>query len=98
MEAAACGLPLIISDRVNIWNDFFASKACLVAPPVAHDFANKIRVVLEAPQEARLMAGRAKEVVQQKFTWGSAGARLEAAYQHIIQFGNLPKLASLNGA
>ena len=52
-EAAACGLPVLISDKVSIWRELEADGAGLVAP---YDLSGTSRLLsgwLEMPEDAR---------------------------------------------
>lgn len=85
VEAGACGLPLIISDRIGIGSEFAAANACVVAPPTPRAFAEQLRAVLNEPNAARSMGGRAKELVRLNFAWESVGERLELMYQSALR-------------
>lgn len=87
IEAAACGLPVIISDRVNLWREIDQAKAGLVAPPAPDAFARHLRWVLEHPQEAREMGRRAAALVRRDFGWDALAPRYEAMYRAAIGAG-----------
>ena len=49
VEAMACGVPVLISDRVNIWREVVADGAGLAAPRDAAAFAREITAMLAEP-------------------------------------------------
>ena len=64
VEAAACGLTLVISDRVGIWTEFAAANACVVAPPTTEAFAEKLRALPNHRDAAAEICGGAIECVR----------------------------------
>jgi glycosyltransferase involved in cell wall biosynthesis len=52
-EALACGVPVLISDKVNIWREILADGAGLVAPDTAEGATHLLRGWLEMTDEAR---------------------------------------------
>jgi glycosyltransferase involved in cell wall biosynthesis len=93
IEAAACGVPLAISDRVNLWPDFAAASACMVAPPDIQSFVQNLRILLDDPERARTLAERAREIVHERFTWDGLGDAYVQMYRQAIKDGALPLLA-----
>jgi glycosyltransferase involved in cell wall biosynthesis len=69
VEAMACGLPVLISDRVNIWREVQADGGGLVAPPEVTPFADRIAALMADPQRRRQMGERARASVAARFTW-----------------------------
>lgn len=82
VEAMACGLPIIISDRVGIADDVLEAKAGLVVPCAAEQLSEALCTVLESSQSQALgIAG--KRLVHQRFTWEVAATRMIEAYERI---------------
>ena len=81
VEAAACGLPVIISDRVNLWRDFADAEAGLIGPPTAEAFTKHLRTLLANPAARREMGKRGAALVRRRFTWDALGAQYEAMYR-----------------
>ena len=92
IEAAICGLPVVLSDRVNIWHEFDAAAAALVAPPQASEFAQRLDQLLDHPAETAAMAQRAAALVRQRFTWEALAADYEDMYAMAARRGKLPIL------
>jgi glycosyltransferase involved in cell wall biosynthesis len=81
IEAAACGMPVIISDRVNLWREIDRAGAGLVAPPSAEAFARHLGRLLDRPEEARAMGRRGAELVRRDFAWEALAPRYEEMYR-----------------
>ena len=84
VEAAACGIPVIFSDRVNLWQDFDAAKAGLIAPPSADAFAKHLCYLLDNPGESAAMARRGCDFVRQRYTWDALAGDYEKMYREAI--------------
>jgi len=84
LEAMACGLPVIVSDKVNLWHEVVAAKAGEVAPCDADAFSRKIHDILNDKELARRMGMNGITVVQNKFSWGEIATRLLSTYSSII--------------
>lgn len=87
IEALACGLPVVISDKVNIWREVAAAGAGLVAPCDSAALAGALERLLEAPELAAAMGQRGRELVAERFQWGSIALALEDLYSRIIAEG-----------
>jgi glycosyltransferase involved in cell wall biosynthesis len=86
----ACGLPVVISDKVNIWREIEAAGAGRVGPPEAKAFARMIEEVLADPDGARRMGEQGKALVGEKFAWDRIAVRLERVYDAILAGQALP--------
>lgn len=84
IEAMACGLPVVLSDRVNIHREVRAAGAGLVTPCEAGPLADACARILAAPTLARDMGRAGRALVERDYRWSSVGARLEAAYQTLL--------------
>jgi glycosyltransferase involved in cell wall biosynthesis len=91
IEALACGLPVVISDKVNIWREVAAGGAGLVAPCDAAALAAALERLLEAPELAAAMGQRGRKLVAERFQWGSIALTLEDWYARIIAEGRARK-------
>jgi glycosyltransferase involved in cell wall biosynthesis len=93
VEAAACGIPVIISDRVNVWRDFQDAGAGLAAPPSADRFAAHLRALLADPSAARRLGERGALLVRARFHWEALGADYESMYAMAARNKALPELS-----
>ncbi len=67
-EALACGLPVLISDKVNIWREIDATRAGLVAPDTADGAADLLRRWLAlSDAERQAMRQRAVRCFAERF-------------------------------
>ena len=92
VEAMACGLPVVVSDRVNIWREIAEARAGLVVPPDAGRISRALAAVLDHPDRAG-MAERGRRLVAERFTWPAAGARMLDVYHEIVDRTPLPDRA-----
>jgi glycosyltransferase involved in cell wall biosynthesis len=84
VEAMACGVPVIISDRVGIWREVEAEGAGKVAPCNGNSFAEAMLSLLNSPDVAERMGENGKTLVRKRFQWSSVALDLETAYRSIL--------------
>ncbi len=84
VEAMAAGVPVILSEHVNICDEILANDAGLVtlANPVA--VAEAIACSIEDSQSACRRASRAKQLVATSFAWPASIARLTTFYRSLV--------------
>ncbi|MDW3681304.1 glycosyltransferase [Cupriavidus sp. CV2] len=76
-EALGCGVPVLISDKVNIWREIVADGAGLVGPDTAHGAAATLQQWLQAEPIARArMRAAASQCFARRFQAGQAANRL----------------------
>jgi glycosyltransferase involved in cell wall biosynthesis len=83
VEALACGVPVAISDKVNIWREISAARAGLVAPTTAESVAAQIIALASDPRAARAMGEAGRRLAQERWDWRAIAARLEAVYRAV---------------
>jgi glycosyltransferase involved in cell wall biosynthesis len=88
VEALACGVPVAISDRVNIWREIAAVGAGVVAPPTVDDVAQQIETLAADPARAAEMGGRGRTLVTERFSWGKIARDLETVYRSLAPSRN----------
>lgn len=84
IEAMVCGLPVVISDKVNIWQEVVQAGAGLAVPCDAELFSKSIMELLNNPEAAALMAERGKALVKRLYSWPSAAKTLERIYGDVL--------------
>ena len=87
VEAMACGTPVIVSDRVNIWREIVEDGAGLAVPPHAEPFAAAaIRLLADAPAR-RAMGEAGRKAVARRYDWATIAAELERLYARLAPSG-----------
>ena len=84
VEAMACGLPVLISDRVNIWREVVADHAGLAAPCDPAAFAERITAMLAVPATLAAMGVAGRAAVERRYDWANIALRLEQVYGAIV--------------
>ena len=84
LEAMACGVPVIISDKVNISPEILKAKAGLVVNTDPGQLSRAIQRLIEEPQLKQVMVDRARALVAEKFTWEIISSQLTNIYQAIL--------------
>jgi glycosyltransferase involved in cell wall biosynthesis len=84
IEAMACGLPVVISDKVNIWREIVADGAGLATPCDAAAVADAMARLLADPGLRRDMGEAGRRSVARRYEWDHVAAALEEAYRAVI--------------
>ena len=92
IEAMACGLPVVISDKVNIWREIKEGGGGEVEPLDPDRFASRIIDMLADRDRLKSYGEHGIETVSNLFNWSTIGERLEQAYQAIVE-GRSPEHA-----
>ena len=83
VEAMAAALPIVISNRVNIWREIEAARAGLVASPDSRELAKAMLALLENPALAKEMGACGQRMAREQFSWRAAGDQLVQLYRSI---------------
>ena len=83
-EALACGLPVVISDAVNIWPEVEAAGAGLVGPCDADATARHMIEILEHPDAATRMGRAGAQLARDRYSWDGIAPALEKAYEDVL--------------
>jgi glycosyltransferase involved in cell wall biosynthesis len=89
VEAMAAGLPVVISNRVNIWREVSRGGAGIIVEPQARATADAMNLLLGDPAMAARMGVCGSRLAREHFTWESAGAKLVELYRQVVS----PQLA-----
>ena len=84
IEAMAAGLPIIISDKVNIWREVESAGAGKVVPCEAGKLTEAILDLLDKPEMARQMGQKGQVLVRDEFQWPDIAVRLQETYAILI--------------
>jgi glycosyltransferase involved in cell wall biosynthesis len=94
VEAMGAGLPLLISNRINIWREIDAARAGLIVNPDAGEVAKATLALLEDPIMAKEIGARGRRRAREQFSWRAAGNQLLQLYRK-IRTGRLQPLEAL---
>jgi glycosyltransferase involved in cell wall biosynthesis len=87
-EAMAVGTPVIISDRVHIWQEIEAATAGWVTSCEVEQLTHLLRLALQQPNEREQRGKNARVLVQQKYSWKAIAGQMIEAYRTIIDDKN----------
>jgi len=82
LEAMASGVPVVATPLAAAAFDFASGRELLVAEEPA-EFASAVTRLLEDPDEAKAIAGRARAAVEERYRWERSVADLERIYSSI---------------
>jgi glycosyltransferase involved in cell wall biosynthesis len=84
IEAMACGLPVVISDRVNIWRDIKAAGAGMVTACNAGEIARAITSVLSNEESAEKMGAQGKNLVREMYSSEIVAEAMLEIYERVL--------------
>jgi glycosyltransferase involved in cell wall biosynthesis len=84
-EAMASGLPVVISDQVNIWPEVLKADAGLVVPCDADATAQALRNLLDNRTRARQMGTNGRRWVEENLPWDIVGAEMVHVYEDLVK-------------
>jgi len=85
VEAMACGLPVIISNKVNIWREVSDGGAGIVTDCDGHQVAEAIARLLDDRNLREEMGERGKKLVEEKYTWPEVAKQMIKVYEQILE-------------
>jgi glycosyltransferase involved in cell wall biosynthesis len=85
VEAMASGVPVVISDQVNIWPEVSQADAGLVVPCDPQATAQALRSLLDDPPRARQMGRNGRNWVAEHLPWNVVGAQMIRVYDEIVR-------------
>lgn len=88
-ESMAAGVPLLVSDLPIVREILTDRKhAKLIRPDRPMELAVQIRFLLESPQLRKALAGEAKKLFLEKYTWEHIKINLQSIYDDILNNRN----------
>ena len=84
VEAMACGLPVVISNKVNIWREIDETKVGLVTSCDADEVATCFLKLLNNENERNRLGEAGKSFVREKYSWDSIVQKLLLAYKGAV--------------
>ena len=83
-ESMACGLPVVISDQVNIHAEVSGAGAGLVTRCDAEEVSAALETLLNDANQRRVMGEAGRRLVQERYTWPVIVDALTAEYDRVI--------------
>jgi len=84
-EALACGLPVLMSDHVNIHQDIVRGGAGISVECSADAVADGIRRMLATPQQLAAMAVAGRRLARERYTWDVIVPGLVDRYKTVVR-------------
>jgi glycosyltransferase involved in cell wall biosynthesis len=84
VEAMAAGLPIIISNRVNIHAEVDRAGAGLVVDLDSNELAHAVSILLDDDAKRRSMGQLGQSLVESSFTWNKVAAMTVSMYETVI--------------
>ena len=85
VEAMAHGIPVILSENVNIWREIAAEKAGIVIPAEANAVADAMRLLLNDEHLRKEMSVQGRALVSREFAWSMVGDKALALYERVMR-------------
>jgi len=85
IEAMACGLPVVISNKVNIFSDIKEASAGLVVETDPMQLFAAMKKILDEPQLQKELGDRARVLVERKFNWTVVTPQLIKVYESMLE-------------
>lgn len=84
VEAMASGIPVVISDKVNIWREVEAAGAGLVCRADEQDLAEKLSRLIGETEAARRRGRNGTALVARAYSHAAVGQRIEEMYEGVL--------------
>ncbi|GAB4523132.1 MAG: glycosyltransferase [Pleurocapsa sp.] len=84
-EAMAVGTPVVISDRVHIYQEIQTAQAGWITSCGVEDLINALSLALRSPEERKQRGNNAYNLVQQKYNWQAIAKQTMGIYEEIIK-------------
>lgn len=85
VEAMACGLPVLISDKVGIWRDIAEAEAGKITPCDPEKIADAMESLVNDPSLRITLGQRGKRLVRTQFNMDRIAGKMESAYQALCR-------------
>ncbi len=91
-EAMVAGIPVLISDRVQIWSDVQQSESGWVAQCSTDSIAAQLKAALQNPSECQRRGENARQYALKHYSWDAIARATIEAYQQILAGSFKPNL------
>jgi poly(glycerol-phosphate) alpha-glucosyltransferase len=96
LEAAACGLPVMLTPQCNFPELAAAGGAVEVQPEAASCEVGLRQMFSFSNAERKRMGARGQKLIRRDYTWPAIAARMAAVYAWLLRQGPKPDCVSLN--
>lgn len=96
IEAMACGLPVVISDQVNIHSDVQSVGAGFVTGCEVSEVADRVSSVLNCATQRQSMGQAGREATKERYAWSVIVDSLSEQYVSLIEKAREPLINSNN--
>ncbi len=84
IEAMACGLPVVISDQVNIHSEVAENGAGVIVRCDIGELTTAISALLDDAARRQAMGVKGRDLVLRKWTWKAVASELQRQYEEAI--------------
>lgn len=84
IEAAGMGVPVVISNKVNIWRDIADARAGIVTNCDVGEVADAIEKILGDPAESKNMGARGMQMAMEQFDWQPVARKMLNLYESLV--------------
>ena len=84
-EAMAMGIPVVISDRVHIWQDIQSANAGWVTPCEVEQLTEALQSAIEDKEERKQRGENARQLTKAKYSWRAIAQEMIEAYKNITK-------------
>ncbi|NJK49198.1 glycosyltransferase [Candidatus Gracilibacteria bacterium] len=84
-EAMAVGTPVVISDRVYIWEDVQKADAGWVSSTNVESLTETLTLALRDVEDRKLKSINARKLVIEQYSWGAIAKQTIAAYTKVVR-------------
>jgi glycosyltransferase involved in cell wall biosynthesis len=88
LEAMACGVPVVVSDKVALATFVEESRSGLVAPPDELAITSSLRVLLNDPAFSKRLGENGRQLVMERFVWDQIVPIINTLYLKILASSN----------
>ncbi|MDB4637355.1 MAG: glycosyltransferase [Planctomycetaceae bacterium] len=85
VDSLRLGVPVVLSNRVNIWSNIVDANAGLECRLEPNHIAEQLQTVLLSPEKCHIMAENGQQLVEREFIWRRCAERTKQAYESILE-------------
>lgn len=88
IEAMICGLPVIVSNKVNIYRELMDNNAGEVVNCDSIEITQSILKLINDEEYSKKLSENGKKLVEEQFQWSKVGQSLNSNYREILKQTN----------